>query len=274
MSLEDHVGDVIRKTRMGLGVTSEAVAAAGQISLERLAQFEEHGTPADGIAFREIAQLLQLDGQKILDLVAGWEPAKHDETQWRHLRKIETDDGGMAVNCYLIWDQNTGAAALFDTGWVLKPIQTFLDQHQLELHHIFITHSHYDHIEALGAVRQHSPAAQLHSRVKGAPAAQQLQADEEFSVGKLRVRFRETPGHAEDGITYIVDQFPSSMPPVAIVGDAIFAGSIGGARAHFDLARNKIKEQIFTLAPETLICPGHGPVTTVGEEQDHNPFFL
>jgi len=58
-----------------------------------------------------------------------------------------------------------------------------------------------------------------------------------------------------------------------VVGDAIFAGSIGGARENLDLARQKIREQIFSLPAGTLICPGHGPLTTVGAERAHNPWF-
>jgi glyoxylase-like metal-dependent hydrolase (beta-lactamase superfamily II) len=59
-----------------------------------------------------------------------------------------------------------------------------------------------------------------------------------------------------------------------VVGDAIFAGSMGGARELADLAKRKIRDQIFSLPEESLICPGHGPVTTVGEEKEHNPFFV
>jgi glyoxylase-like metal-dependent hydrolase (beta-lactamase superfamily II) len=60
---------------------------------------------------------------------------------------------------------------------------------------------------------------------------------------------------------------------VAVVGDAIFAGSIGRGNQSWELARQKVSEQIFTLPPATLICPGHGPLTTVGEEKANNPFF-
>jgi len=59
----------------------------------------------------------------------------------------------------------------------------------------------------------------------------------------------------------------------AIVGNAIFAGSIGRGNQSWDLAKQKVREQIFTLPAETLICPGHGPLTTVAEEKTHNPFF-
>jgi glyoxylase-like metal-dependent hydrolase (beta-lactamase superfamily II) len=61
---------------------------------------------------------------------------------------------------------------------------------------------------------------------------------------------------------------------VAIVGDALFAGSMGRVPGPlFESAKRAVREQILSLPPDTLICPGHGPLTTVGEELGHNPFF-
>jgi len=71
-----------------------------------------------------------------------------------------------------------------------------------------------------------------------------------------------------------IGNWPDDASSVAIVGDAIFAGSMGGAKQLADLAKQKIRDQIFSLPAETLICPGHGPVTTVGEEKANNPFFV
>lgn len=274
MPLEDHAGDIIRKSRMGLGVAREAVARAGQINPDQLDAFEEHGQTPPRFDFEKVAALLTLSAEKLKRVAEGWEPTTTDPAKWQHLRHIETDDGGMAVNCFLVWDPHTGDAALFDTGWILGPIQNCLDQHQLQLRHIFITHSHYDHIEALGAVRQYAPEAALHSNIATAPANQRLTPDETFTLGRLTIGYRPTPGHADDGVTYLVSGFSGGMPSLAIVGDAIFAGSIGGARNHFDLARTKIRDEILSLPMETLICPGHGPLSTVAEEQANNPFFL
>jgi glyoxylase-like metal-dependent hydrolase (beta-lactamase superfamily II) len=102
---------------------------------------------------------------------------------------------------------------------------------------------------------------------------QRNRPNECVQLGSLRISHRETPGHAEDGVTYVVGNWPEDAPHVAIVGDALFAGSIGGAREHLDLARQRIRDQVFSLPPDTLVCPGHGPLSTVGEEQAHNPWF-
>ena len=62
--------------------------------------------------------------------------------------------------------------------------------------------------------------------------------------------------------------------PIAVVGDSIFAGSMGGGNVSYKEAIKNNVEKILTLPDETIICPGHGPMTTVGEEKVHNPFFV
>jgi glyoxylase-like metal-dependent hydrolase (beta-lactamase superfamily II) len=61
--------------------------------------------------------------------------------------------------------------------------------------------------------------------------------------------------------------------PVAAVGDVIFAGSVGGIRARYRQALEAIQTEVLSMAPETILLPGHGPVTTVAHEKAHNPFF-
>jgi glyoxylase-like metal-dependent hydrolase (beta-lactamase superfamily II) len=92
-------------------------------------------------------------------------------------------------------------------------------------------------------------------------------------LGSLQITSRETPGHADDGVTYVIDNFPGFAPKVAMVGDAIFAGSMGGAPSHYQLAREKVQSEILSLSAETILCPGHGPITTVAEQLTVNPFF-
>jgi glyoxylase-like metal-dependent hydrolase (beta-lactamase superfamily II) len=198
---------------------------------------------------------------------------KKDLNAWRRLRVFTSASDGMTVNCYLVWDETSREAALFDTGFDAGAILDTLAEERLELRHIFITHSHYDHVHALGEIRAAQPDARLHTSSKNAPAKQRNQPGEIVSLGGLRITHRETPGHAADGVTYVISGWPDRAPDVAIVGDAIFAGSMGRGNDSWDLARQKVREQILTLPPETLLCPGHGPLTTVTEERTHNPFF-
>ncbi|HZR16590.1 MAG TPA: MBL fold metallo-hydrolase [Verrucomicrobiae bacterium] len=272
MNLEDHLGDIVRKARSMSGVSVDTAAEAAGLAVDQLESMESSGQAPPRVDWKRLASAVGLDGGKLEGLAKGWLPAQKELGTWREFRCITTDEG-MAVNCYLIWDEVSREAALFDTGWRADPIEKIISENSLQLRHVFITHSHEDHIAALAAIRQTFPKARLHSSARNAPVDQRNRANDFIHLGSLRINNRDTPGHAEDGMTYIIGGWPEDAPHVAIVGDAIFAGSIGRGNQSWDLARQKVRDQILTLPPETLICPGHGPLTTVAEEQSNNPFF-
>jgi len=273
MDLEDHVGDIVRKARAMSGVSVEAAARASGLSAAEFSALEESGRSLALPNFRALAEAVGLSPAKLEGIANGWTPTNKDLNNWHELKWIATDSGGMAVNCFLVWDEVSREAALFDTGWEADPVLALVKENQLQLRHIFVTHSHHDHIAALGDLRAAFPKARLHSSSRSAPVDQRNRPNDFIHLGSLRITNRDTPGHAEDGTTYIIGTWPEDAPHVAIVGDALFAGSIGRGNQSWELARNKVREQILTLPPETLVCPGHGPLTTVAEEKEHNPFF-
>jgi len=273
MNLEDHAGDVIRKARMMVKIEPSAAAKAAGLIESDYAALEDAGQCTKKPNFTALGELLNLNGEKLEAVASGWLPAKVDLSRWRQLRWISTEGNGMIVHSYLVWDEATREAALFDTGWEATQAFALIAQNKLQLKHLFITHTHADHIAALEDVRSRFPDALLHTDAKGAPAQHKNRREDRIQLGGLRITNRDTPGHAEDGVTYVVSDWPGNAPQVAIVGDAIFAGSMGGAPQHGALARQKVRDQILALPPETLICPGHGPLTTVAEQKAHNPFY-
>lgn len=158
------------------------------------------------------------------------------------------------------------------------------------------THGHADHIHANALLRKRWPdmliavgaadgpmlqspmknlSAILLSWVKS-PKADRLLADgDEVEVGPARLKVLATPGHTPGGISLYCPQGPDGRG-VVFTGDALFAGGIG--RTDFPGGNHKtllesIHRRILTLPPETLVYPGHGPVTTVGEEAANNPWL-
>ena len=254
-------------------VSAATAADAAGISETELSALEETGQLAKKINFAALGKILELNPQKLEGIANGWLPSPKDLSGWHEIRVFTTSGDDFSVNCYLVWDEVTRDAALFDTGLDAKPILDCIAAENLQLKHIFITHSHWDHVEALPKIREAWPKVKLHSGSKNAPVDQRNKNAEIVHLGGLRVTHRETPGHADDGVTYIVGNWQEDAPLIAIVGDAIFSGSMGGAKENGTLAKQKIREQILSLPPETLICPGHGPLTTVAEEKEHNPFF-
>lgn len=273
MNLEDHLGDIIRKARTMSSVSSSAAAKAGGITEAELSALENSSVPNGKTNYSALAKLVGLNPTKLEGIAKSWLPAEKDLSTWRELRVFTTTAEGMAVNCFLIWDEVSRDAAMFDTGWDANAALKTIEQNKLLLRHLFITHTHQDHVADLGTIRGVFPKVRLHSNSRHAPADQRNRAEDCVHLGTLQITNRPTPGHAEDGVTYVVGDWPDDAPSVAIVGDAIFAGSIGRGNQSWELAKQGVREQILTLPPETLICPGHGPLSTVGEEKDHNPFF-
>ncbi|MBI5775227.1 MAG: MBL fold metallo-hydrolase [Verrucomicrobia bacterium] len=273
MNLEDHAGDILRKARSSGPLTPEAAAALAGLTTAEYAALEDTGKAVRPPNFAVIASALGLSAPKLEKIYAGWLPAPVDLGQWRELRQITTSRGGNTVHCYLAWDEGTRDAAVFDTGFEAEPIIKLIAENELQLRHLFITHTHHDHIEAMEPLRQRFPQMRIHTDAKAAPPQHKNRRNDCVHVGSLRVSNRETTGHAEDGVTYLIGNWPEDAPHVAIVGDCLFAGSMGGARQLLDHAKQKVREQVFSLPPDTLICPGHGPLTTVVQEKAHNPFF-
>ena len=273
MQLEDHLGDIVRKAAAANGITTTAAAAAAGLTESEYSAFSESGQSAKKVNLTALSQLLGLNPTKLEGVAKGWLPAPIDLSGWRELRVIATKKDELSVNCYLIWDEVQRDAALFDTGLDAQPILDLIAAEGLTLRHIFITHSHWDHVEALAPIRAAWPKARVHTNSKNAPVDQRNKNAEIIPLGGLRITHRETPGHSEDGVTYLIGNWQEDAPHVAIVGDTIFAGSMGGGNGAWDLAKQKVREQILSLPPATLLCPGHGPLTTVAEEKAHNPFF-
>jgi glyoxylase-like metal-dependent hydrolase (beta-lactamase superfamily II) len=273
MSLEDHAGDIVRKARMMARLPAAEAAVLAGLTREAYETFEAEGRLPGGVDWAALGARLGLATDRLPAIAAGWLPAPVDPARWGGLRRFTTEQEGLAVHSHLFWDPAARAAALVDTGWDITAAEAVLHDHGLKLAWLLITHGHRDHVAALADLRERHPAVQIRSQVAGTPESCRNRPGEVLAVGALRVAARETPGHAPDGVTYVVTGWPGDAPAVAFVGDAIFAGSMGGAPEHGELARSRVRGEILSLPPDTLLCPGHGPLTTVGEERANNPFF-
>jgi glyoxylase-like metal-dependent hydrolase (beta-lactamase superfamily II) len=273
MALEDHLGDIVRKARESAGVSAIDAAGAAGLSSGDYATLESSGVFERFPNWQALASLLGLAGDRLEQIARGWNPQPRELSTWRELRQITTERAGNAVHCYLAWDEVSREGALFDTGWDAGTVLALIEEHGVNLKHLFLTHLHQDHVAAMQPLRDRYPKLFLHTNSKTAPPQHRNRPNDFISMGSLRIMNRDTPGHAEEGVTYVIGNWPEDAPHVAIVGDTIFAGSVATGFQSTDLLKEKIREQILTLPPDTLICPGHGPMTTVAEERAHNPFF-
>src|SRR3954469_12343481 len=139
MNLEDHLGDIIRKARAMTGVSSADAARAAGLSEAEFSTLEQSGNSAGKIKFPELATAIGLNGAKLEGIAKGWLPSQKDLSPWRELRQISTTQGSTEVHSYLVWDEVTREAALFDTGWDPAQALKIVEAEQLQLKHMFIT---------------------------------------------------------------------------------------------------------------------------------------
>lgn len=264
--LEDNVWDILQKAQGGLGLNEgELLERSGVTAREWRAL--AGGDYPESVLFA-LAGVLGLRGEALVGLARGqWQPG---EQSIDGVTLFNTCFGAMAVNAYLLWDPLTRDAALFDTGADADPLLAFLHEHQLRLGLILLTHSHGDHIFELDRIKEKTGASAWISDREPVEGANCFSVGREFRFGNLRVETRSTWGHSPGGTTYVIQGLDR---PAAVVGDALFAGSMGGARVFYSEALRNNREQIYSLPEQTVLCPGHGPMTTVGEEKKHNPFY-
>lgn len=266
IAMEDDYNDVLGKAISGLGLDPAQVAAQAGLTpaqLERLVDGE-----LDEAALRRVAPPLGLGTEALIAL--AHRTYRPEVTRPDGLAMINSPYADFFVNAYLLWDVATKQAVVFDTGSDGEAILRVADEHGLTIECILLTHTHHDHIMALDELRRQTGAPAFVSVLEPTGGTQPLDESKPMTVGRLTIEPRRTSGHTVGGTSFYVTGL---SVPVVVVGDALFAGSMGRGNVSFPDALTNNRRQIFTLPDETIICPGHGPLTTVGLEKRHNPFY-
>lgn len=192
--------------------------------------------------------------------------------------------GPLMANCYIVGDETNGEAAVFDPGGHVERILRLIEEEGLEVKYIFNTHSHFDHVGANVSL-QEATGAPILTHPDEAPGlagnSRFIQEGDVLEVGSIKFRVIDLRGHSIAGIGFVFNgrlnlEGKHQFVKMVICGDALFAGSIGATdhpQGDLPLLLENIRTRIFSLPDETLVLPGHGPVSTVGDEKRYNPFF-
>ena len=199
--------------------------------------------------------------------------------------------GPIQANAYVVTDDATGEALIVDPGhpdpWLLEQVRG------KKVVAILLTHAHFDHIAGLAQVKAATGAPILIHRAEAdwlgdpqrngsarwpgvvdpvqAPAADRLVEDgDTIDFAGRTIRVLHTPGHSPGGVSYVLEDLCFS-------GDALFYRSIGRTdlpgSGGFDELVGSIRQKLLTLPDKTVVLPGHGPETTIGDERKFNPFL-
>jgi hydroxyacylglutathione hydrolase len=264
--LEDNFTDVVGKAQRGLAISDSELAEKAGVDASVIRKLR--GGSFDQARLEAVAAVLGLNTPALIELARNeYQPVVQ---KIDGLAVFNTPFHDMRVNAFLVWNPDTREAVAFDAGADCSEMLTRAAKEKVAVKLILLTHAHADHIADLPRLVKATGAPVYISGRESAPGARSISEGEEFEIGGLKIKSLLTWGHSRGGMTYFVTGLAR---PIAVVGDSIFAGSMGGGNVSYEEAVKNNREKILTLPEETIICPGHGPLTTVGQEKKHNPFF-
>ena len=266
LPLEDTFADIVGKAMRGLHFTDAQLAEVAGVTAAAVHALR--GGAWDETTARAVAPMLGLKTDALCAL--GHRAYTPAPVALDGLAQFNTPFDDLTVNSYLAWDAASGEAVAFDTGTDCSDLLALLAEKKLRLKLILLTHAHGDHIFDLDRLREKTRAPAFIGDREPLDGAEAFASGRSWAVGALRIVSRLTWGHSPGGITYVVAGLART---VAIVGDAIFAGSMGGGAVSYLAALRTNREHILSLPAKTILGPGHGPMTTVAEQQGFNPFF-
>lgn len=199
--------------------------------------------------------------------------------------------GPLQCNCSVIGDETTHEAMVIDPGDEIERVLEIVKRHNLTVKQIVVTHAHIDHVGGAAKLKRATGAPILLNqndtallKMLGVQAAwigmatpekatidQSLGDGDSVKTGNIVANVLHTPGHTEGSVCLYL---PSEQKLIA--GDTLFAGSIGRTDlpgGSFQKIMNSLHQRVLALPDETVVVPGHGPLTTIGEERVSNPFL-
>lgn len=266
--LEDDFNDILSKAAHGLSLDNPSLAAATNLA-ELQIEATLKGKSNNPSVIPSLASALGLDPEATLRISRNdYQPIASLPSG---VEQITTDYSFMRVHAYLIYDKHSREAIIIDSGASAAPIIQALAQHNLTPVQLLLTHNHPDHIAGIDGLREKFPTLPIaypegENYQHGTP----FTPGTEFNIGSITLKSLPTRGHTPAGVSFFCKDLEI---PVAFCGDAIFAGSIGGPKVDYQLSLGDVRANLLSLPGNTVLAPGHGPLTTVEQELANNPFF-
>jgi hydroxyacylglutathione hydrolase len=273
--LEDELGDVVEKAARHLRLPLDQLAVESGVEWNRIKDAVDYRSELTCAELRRLAAALHLNEVGLCALGTGRYPVPGVPDLPFALHPLRMPFGIGVVNAYLATTGGDGAI-LFDTGASHAELHRAWPAQIQRLEAVFVTHYEAEHIGGLETVLRetelagfYGPPSRRWARCIGLAEGQSVE------VAGLRVTAYNTPGHAAEHNCYLLQPTAASAGPgVLVSGDLVFAGSVGGG--DFCCQRQLVhsRRMLELHPPETVIAPGHGPFTTVGNERQFNPFYV
>ena len=258
--LEDDFTYVLRKSLLGHSLSPAAAAQRAGIPEPEVLAFLRGSFSAE--TARSLAPVLGLNARAFAGH-AVYQPAA---MAVEGIERLDLPFGRDRVNAWLVMAGDS--LVLFDAGCEAEDLLRELETRGRMPDRVFITHAHHDHVGAL----PHLLRSGVPVHAAGIQGTIPMKPGDGVFCGPLLVRACDLSGHADPALGFHLEGLSR---PVLVTGDALFAGSIGGCGSPqiYQYALRRLREVLEPLPDETVLLPGHGPATTLGEERVSNPFL-
>jgi hydroxyacylglutathione hydrolase len=273
LPLEDELGDVLEKAMRRAGLTPEAVAQRAGVSFAKISDAVDYRPDLSCDELRRIAAVLRLNEVGLCALGSGRYPTPELAALPFCVWPLRMPHGIGVANAYLVAECGASHAILFDTGAGMAALASVWPASIRALDAVFLTHVEPEHAGGLCDVvaRFKAPVAFLPVGAT-APCGLGMGEGETHRAGALEVTAFATPGHSAAHNCYLVTAPASRGVGLLVSGDLVFAGSVGGAYFSHEQLQKSVTRMLRLVPPRTVIAPGHGPMTTAGNELRFNPF--
>jgi glyoxylase-like metal-dependent hydrolase (beta-lactamase superfamily II) len=273
-ALEDELGDVLEKAARHAKVTVEQLAAASGVEPGRIQDALDYRPELTQAELGRLARVLNLNEVGLNALAQGAYPAAGLTGLPFSVHPLRMPFGVGVANAYVV---ATGGdrAILFDTGASHAELHRAWPAGVQQLEAVFVTHFEAEHIGGLEVVLRETGLPRFYGPPSGRwPLCLGLDEGRTVRFEGIEVAAYNTPGHAAEHNCYLV-RTAAGAPGAALLisGDLIFAGSLGGGYFCCQRQLTHSRRILGLLADDTVIAPGHGPLTTAANERRFNPFL-
>ena len=272
--LEDELGDILDKAIRNAGLTEDQLAATTGIDAGRIKDAEDYRYDFSCAELQRLAVALGLNEVGVCAVGEGKYPLPELPPLPFALHTISLPYGIGRVNAFVVETPDTRSTLLIDTTDCPERLMDAWPDGLALPEAVLLTHWDRDHAGGLSGVLHRRPGVPVLAPSASPGLDVEVVGEAESRrIAGFGIRVFRTPGHTIEHNAYYLAAGSLEGPGVLFSGDLVFAGSLGGALHCCQTLRREARRVVEALPPETLIAPGHGPLTTIANERRFNPFF-
>lgn len=269
---EDELGDVLEKGLKLRGITEDDLATNAGIDVGRIKDALDYRYDLSGTEVAALARILDLNDIGLQALAENRYPLPTLSCLPYQLHVLSMPYGVGVVNAYAVSCCGSDRGILFDSGVSPRALDRAWPKSLDSIAALFITHWDSDHAGASRDIRRRHPGIQIYAPEPGVVGAEPLAEGDRLEIGDFEISVFSTPGHSQAHNSYLLKLRSCDQGSLLVAGDTFFAGSVAAGLSDGQRLLREVRRLWRDLPDETVVAPGHGPLTSIETEREFNPF--